>query len=385
MPRIKCPKCTKVETILKSGIIRNKQRYFCKECNYNFTLNHENRKAKNKTRGNYQTTIQDIAKAIGVSATTVSRALRDYPDISQKTKNAVKALVIEMDYHPNLLARSFASNHTQTIGVIIPNLRATFFSSMLGGIQEAASLAGYKVILCQSDENLKTEMDNIQLLIDNRVEGLFICHSIQTESFDNIKLHLRKGIPIIHFYRVFMAAETSKVLAQNMEGAKLVTQHLIDKGCKKIAVIAGPKNLLITQERLEGYTKTLKKNKISYNHDLVAYTDFSNEAVVAALDSWFDKEDGPDGIFSISDHCAIMAIKHLKKMKIPVPKKVKVAGFGNDLMGELVDPALTTYDVKTVDIGKTAMSLFLNQILSEENYKKEIKTVSGELIIREST
>ncbi|WP_256011691.1 LacI family DNA-binding transcriptional regulator [Desertivirga xinjiangensis] len=385
MPRVKCPKCNKVETILRSGFIRKKQRFYCKECNYNFTLNHENRKAKNRSKQGYQTTILDIAKAMGISATTVSRALRDYPDISMSTKEAVKAVAEEMDYHPNLLARSFASNHTQTVGVIIPNLETNFFSSMLGGIQKAAALAGYKVIICQSDENQKIEMENIQLLIDNRVEGLFICHSIESEVVDHLKIHLKKGIPIIHFYRVMMDTDTSKVVAKNEEGAEIITQHLINRGCRRIAIIAGPSNLLITKERLKGYQKALKKHKISVDPSLIAYTDFKHKSILEAMDNFFSLDNKPDGVFSISDRSAIIALKYLKNKGIQVPGQVRVAGFGNDLMGDMVEPSLTTYDVKTATIGERAMHLFLNQVLSEDYYQKETLVVDGEIVIREST
>lgn len=385
MPRVKCPKCERIETVLRSGFIRQKQRFLCKVCNYNFTLNHQNRKAKNKERNNYQTTINDLAKAMGLSATTVSRALRDYPDIGKQTKEAVKRLAIEMDYHPNLLARNFASKRTQTIGVVIPNLEATFFSSMLGGIQKAASQAGYKVLMCQSDENLKTEMENVQVLVDNRVDGLLICHSIDNNSYDQIRLLARKGMPIIHFYRVCMTTDTSKVLVRNTEGAELITQHLIDQGCKRIGIILGPEKLLISQERLKGYLNVLDANQLKVNSALIAYTDFKDSTVTAVVDKWLSESDRPDAIFCISDKCAIITLKYLKKMRIKVPNEIAVAGFGNDLMGELIDPALTTYDVNTAEIGKLASELFIEQSLNDENFIPVIKTIEGKLVVREST
>lgn len=385
MPRIKCPKCNKVETVLKSGIIRNKQRYFCKECNYNFTLNHVDRKAKNKARKNYQTTIFDIAKALNKSPTTVSRALRDYPDISESTKRAVKDLAKKMDYRPNLLAISFASNHTKTVGVIIPHLEAPFFSSMLGGIQKAAASAGYKAIICQSDEQLKTEIENIQVLIDNRVEGLFVCHSIESVSSDHIRLFLKRGIPIIHFYRVFLETKTSKVLAKNLEGAEKITAHLIEQGYKNIAIILGPKNLLISEERLKGYLQVLDKNNIPINKGLIAYTDFKYQSVADAIDRWLLLAQKPDAIFCISDKCAVFALKHLKSKNLKVPSQIGVAGFGNDLMGELTDPSLTTFNINTFEIGTTAFNLFMAQILEEEDFKPQTITVEGELMIRESS
>lgn len=385
MPRVKCPRCSKVETILRSGFIRNKQRYYCKECNYNFTLHHVDRKANHKLKKNYQVTIIDIAKAMGISPSTVSRALHDHPDIGTKTKEEVKALAKTMDYRPNLLARSFASNHTGTIGVIIPNLEATFFSSMLGGIQQAASQAGYKVIMCQSNENHETEMGNVNVLMDNQVEGLFICHSIENKSYEQIKLVAKRNTPIVHFYRVCMETPTSKVIAKNKDGAREITTHLIDQGCRRIAILLGPEHLLISQERLEGYLAVLKKQGIPVRDELICHTDFRHSSVTRVVDRWLKLTDRPDAIFCISDRSAIYALKHLKAKHIRVPQDICVAGFGNDLIGELIEPGLTTYDVKTTQIGKAAMQLFMEQITSTSQFRPRIKLINGNLIIRDST
>ena len=386
MPRIKCPKCSKVETVLRSGFIRNKQRYLCKDCNYNFTLYHEGKKTKQKRSvENYQTTIIDIAKAMGISSSTVSRGLRDHPDISKNTSDEIKFVAAEMDYHPNLVARNFAYSQTQTVGVIIPNLLATFFSSMLSGIQEIAALSGYKVIICQSNEDHKTEVDNIKALMASRVDGLLICHTIENESYDQVKIYAKKGIPIVHFYRVCTETDTSQVVAKNTEGAEKITEHLIERGCKKIALILGPTKLQITQQRLAGYKNILGKYNIPIDKTIIAYTDYKNASIMNVLDKWLAMEERPDAVFCISDRSAIYTIKYLRTKGIAVPEHIRIAGFGNDMMGELIDPGLTTYDVQTSIIGETAMKLFLQQILEGDNYIKEIKTVEGRIIIREST
>ncbi|TCN59520.1 LacI family DNA-binding transcriptional regulator [Flavobacterium circumlabens] len=385
MPRVKCPKCSKVETILKSGFIRQKQRYYCKECNYNFTLNHESRKAKNKTRKNYQTTIVDIGNAMGISATTVSRALRNHPDISPATTLAVQQVALQMEYRPNLLARNFASKQTQTIGVIIPHLQSTFFSSMLGGIQKVASKNGFKVIICLSNEDYQTELENVQALMDSRVDGLLVCHSASTTAFDYIENYSKKGISIVNFYRTSPSPKTSKVLAKNTEGAEKVTEHLLEQGCKRIGIILGPKSLTITEERLLGYLNILKKNKIKPDKELIAYTDYSNVSINSVVDDWLNLDQRPDAIFCISDRSAIYVIKHLKKRKIKVPNEIAVVGFGNDLMGELIEPSLTTYNIQTSVIGETTMQLFLQQYKNEADSEIQIQTIDGDLLVRESS
>ena len=384
MARVRCNKCNKAETVLRSGFIRGKQRFFCKGCNYHFTLHHEPRKSSEK-RMKRQTTIVDIAKAIGVSNSTVSRALHDHADISAETKEAIKALAAKMDYQPNLFAQSFAKRQTNTIGVIIPNLETTFFSIMLAGIQNVANKYGYKVMICQSNESHQSEVENIQALMRNWIDGLLICHSIETNSFDHIKLQMNKGIPIVHFHRVCMETETSKVMAEDVKGAEEITDHLAAQGCKKIAIIVGSEHLLLTQKRLDGYEKSLRKNNLEFNKDLIAYTDFTQQAVIKRVDEWLSMKERPDAIFSISDKCAIFTLRHLKQLKIKVPTEICVAGFGNDPMGEVIEPGLTTYNSNTLTVGETAAELFFEQILSGENFKPKTKIIKGNIIIRGST
>lgn len=384
MPRIKCTKCDKAETILKSGFIRGKQRYFCKECKYHFTLYHDGKK-KSERRRKHLTTIMDIARAIGVSNSTVSRALHDHSDISIETREAIKALAIKMDYHPNLLAQGFAKRQTHTIGVIIPSLETTFFSIMLTGIENVATKYGYKVMICQSNESHKTEVANIQALMTNWIDGLLICHSMETNSFEHIKLQMNKGIPIVHFYRVCMETETSKVIADDVKGSEIIIKHLIDQGCKRIALIAGSSNLLITQKRLEGYKNILLKESLPFDNKLIAYTDFKRQSIIEVVKNWLNLEERPDAIFSISDKCAVYTMMYLKERGIKIPEEICVAGFGNDPMGEVIEPGLTTFDSKTLKIGEAAAELFFEQILNTENYSKKTKLIKGNLIIRNST
>lgn len=384
MPRVKCNKCNKAETILRAGFIRGKQRFFCKECNFHFTLYHEGRK-NNDTIKKHQTTIVDIAKAIGVSSSTVSRALHDHTDISIETRDAIKTLAVKMDYQPNLLAQGFAKRQTNTIGVIIPNLETTFFSIMLTGIENVATKYGYKVMICQSNESHKTEVTNIQALMTNWIDGLLICHSMETNSFEHIKLQMNKGIPIVHFYRVCMETDTSKVIAEDVKGSEEIMNHLFEQGCRRIAIIVGLKHLLITKKRLQGYQNILQKHHLNYTEELVAFTDFKRESIIKVVNNWLALKKKPDAIFSISDRCAVYTIMHLKEKGIKIPNEICVAGFGNDPMGEVIEPGLTTFNSNTLKIGETAAELFFEQILNRENYKPKTKVIKGNLIIRGST
>ncbi|GAA6773497.1 substrate-binding domain-containing protein [Flavobacterium sp. CGRL2] len=256
---------------------------------------------------------------------------------------------------------------------------------MLGGIQKIASKNGFKVIICQSNEDYDTELENVQVLMDSRVDGLLICHSSSTIQFDYIESYSKRGIPIVNFYRINPIKSISKVLAKNTEGAEKITNHLLEQGCKRIGIILGPKSLSITEERLLGYLNVLKKNKIKIDKELIAYTDYSNISINGVVDDWLNLDQRPDAIFCISDRSAIYVIKHLKKRKVKVPSDIAVAGFGNDLMGELIDPPLTTYNIQTSVIGETTMQMFLHQYNNDSETETKIQTIDGDLLIRESS
>lgn len=384
MPRAKCPKCQKIERILKSGIIRGKQRFYCKDCNYHFTLVHESRKQKTEARkNNDKTSLKDIANAAGVSISTVSRALNEHPDISIETRMAIKTLAKTMDYQPNLLAQSLVNRSTHTIGVIIPNLETTFFSSMLGGIQHIAAQSGYRVVICQSDESHTIEVANLQALMNNMIDGLLICHTLHTTNFDHLKMQINRGIPIVQFYRVSDNLDIPKVYSDDESGAFQITEHLIKKGSKKIGLLLGPKALSINK-RLNGYLKALNLHGIEIDDKLIKHVDFSYNAVIAAVDEWLEMEPAIDAIFSISDKCAVQIIRYLKSKKIIIPNMISVCGFGNEYTGEIVEPQLTTFDVKTREIGEAAVKLLLDQIIQKTSKIKK-QMIKGSLIVREST
>lgn len=385
MPRVKCPRCLKDETVLRSGFIRGKQRFVCKECQYHFTLYKERNNDKPANRKNHATTIIDIAKIIGISASTVSRALKDHPDISAQTKLSVKQIAEELNYQPNTLAQGLSKRESRTIGVIIPDIETYFFSSILTGIQSVASAAGYKVMISQSKESHKTEVANTHAFMTNWVDGLMICHSKETETFDHIKIHLKSGIPIVHFDRVSEELETSKVLLDDINGAFLVTDHLLSQGCKRIVLISGPDHLYVSKKRQEGYLKALKKHNIEFDQSLVCNTDLTIKSILETVDTMLENDKSVDAFFSISDIGAVRIIVHLKAKGIKIPDHIAVAGFGNEPMGEFIEPGLTSFNPQTYKIGETVAQLFFDQLIEGEEYIPKTKIVKGNLMVRDST
>jgi LacI family transcriptional regulator len=371
--------------VLKSGIVRNRQRYVCKRCNYHFTLHHEKKRSGSvKPDLNRATTQEDIARAMGLSVSTVSRALKDHPDISLATRQAVRQLAQELAYEPNVLAQSLVTRTTHTIGVIIPSLETTFFASMLSGIQHIAARAGYRVVICLSDESQQTEISNVQGLMNNMIDGLLICHALHTTTFDHIRLHLRRGIPMIQFYRVSEEALLPRVLCEDEAGAFAVTEHLILAGCKRIALLLGPPTLSISRKRYQGYLAALHKYHICPDTELVTHVDFSTEAVARALEQWLELDSPIDGIFSIADKCGVELIQMLKARQIRVPDTICVAGFGNEYTGEIVEPQLTTFDVGTTRIGEVAARMIIERIMEPEREPEDVM-IKGQLLVRGST
>jgi LacI family transcriptional regulator len=377
-----CEKCGSSENVVKSGFIRGKQRLFCKACGVHFTLTQPHREV---VKMPHQTTIIDIAKTVGVSPSTVSRALNRSTEINPATRQEIIRVAAEMDYRPNLLAQSLNRGETHTIGVVIPNIERPFFAGVLAGIQKVATEAGYRVMICQSNESHSTETLNVQALVASRVDGLLISHSKETTSFEHIKLQLKKGLPIVHFDRVCNEVETAKVVQEDYEGSFLLVEHLILQGCRRIAVCAGPRELLISNARLEGYKAALAKYAIPLEEKLIYHSSFKKGETLLALDSWLQLPQPPDGIFAVHYGNAIELLTELKKRNIKVPSEISIVGFGDELIAELIEPSLTVFHLFPFQVGETAATLLIDNIIHRDSFQPMVQTVKGELIIRQSS
>jgi DNA-binding LacI/PurR family transcriptional regulator len=377
-----CTKCGSAENIVKSGFIRGKQRLFCKSCEVHFTINLSQKEGSKPPR---QITIVDIAKSLGIAPSTVSRALNGSTEINSATRREIIRVAAEMDYRPNLLAQSLNRGETHTIGVVIPNIERPFFAGVLAGIQKVATEAGYRVMICQSNESHSTETLNVQALVASRVDGLLISHSKETTSFEHIKLQLKKGLPIVHFDRVCNEVETAKVVQEDFEGSFVLTEHLILQGCRHIAVCAGPHELLISISRLNGYKAALAKYGIPLREELIYHTNFIQGESLLALEGWLSLPQRPDGILAVHYANAIDMIVELKKRKIKIPSEMAVVGFGDELIASLIEPSLTVYHHSPLQMGVIAAKMLIDTIIHKDTYRPVVETVKGELIIRQSS
>ncbi|WP_259016909.1 LacI family DNA-binding transcriptional regulator [Emticicia fluvialis] len=377
-----CIKCGNTDQIVRAGFVRGKQRLYCKACDLYFTVATDHQAQAKKPR---QTTIIDIAKVLGIAASTVSRALNNSPEINENTRREVLRIANEMDYRPNFLAQSLNRGETHTIGVIIPDIQRPFFAGVVAGIQKVATEAGYRVMICQSNESHHTETLNVQALVTSRVDGLLISHSKETSSFEHVKLQLKKGVPIVHFDRVCNEVDTAKVVQQDYEGSFILTRHLIEQGYKRIAVLAGPADLLISKNRLEGYKAALNKYGIEFDEKLVYYSNFSTEESLKALGYWLALPQKPDSVFTVHYGNGIELIMELKKRNIKIPEEMGVVAFGDELIASLIEPSLTVFQQFPFSIGETAARVLIDNIINKDNFEPYTRTIEGELIIRKSS
>jgi|688.fasta_scaffold09499_12 LacI family transcriptional regulator len=379
---IACIKCNKEEDIVRSGFVRGRQRLYCKTCAIYFSITPSNQLVNKKP---HQTTIVDVAKVLGVSPSTVSRALNNSSEINEYTRQEIIKVANELDYRPNLLAQSLNRGESHTIGVIIPDIQRPFFAGVVAGIQKIATAAGYRVMICQSNESHHTETLNVQALVASRVDGLLISHTKETKSFEHVKLQLKNGLPIVHFDRVCGELDTAKVIQEDFLGSFALVEHLIQQGCTRIAACAGPKDLLISENRLNGYKAALAKYGIPIDEELIFHSNFREADSLIALSKWLDLSQKPDGIFTLHYGNAIEMMVELKQKGIKMPNEIALVAFGDDLLASLIEPSLTVYNQSAYTIGQEAASILIDNIINKDTFIPYTKTIKGKLIIRQSS
>jgi LacI family transcriptional regulator len=332
---------------------------------------------------NEEVTIKDIAKQLNISFSTVSRALRGHPDVNTETKKKILELAGKLNYEKNPLALSLRKQKTHTIGVIIPEIANTFFSSIISGIQHVAYEAGYNVMICLSDENFEREVSNVQHLVRYRTEGLLVSISTETADFQHFELAKRK-LPMVFFDRTWENGGVSQVVVDDYEGAFTMTEHLVEMGYKRIAHLAGPKNVQVTKNRLQGYLDALKKNNHAIDENLIVFGGFSQEFGSEAIKKLVDLAEKPDAVFCVNDRTALGVMLVLKEKHIAIPEEMAVAGFTNAPFSTIIEPNLTTMAQPAFEIGQISTEIMLRH-LQEEVYQPEIRTLKTQLLIRDST
>jgi DNA-binding LacI/PurR family transcriptional regulator len=334
--------------------------------------------------GRSKLTIKEIARALNISKSTVSRALRDQHDVKQETRQRVLAYAHEHDYHPDFMARSLRSKRTRTIGVIVPAHNIPFYSIAICGIQDYAMQQGYHVMVCHSSEKYEVEKENVEALLAADVEGIIISVARDTELNEHISKLRRKGIPLVMFNRVIEDFRAAKVVVDDYYGAAEMVRYLISTGCRRIAHISGPPNLLLSSNRKQGYMDALREAGIDFSEDWIREGDFTIESGSVCMAMLLEGSKDLDAVFCVCDAVAFGAIKTLKEKGYRIPEDMSVAGFTNEPMAELIEPALTTVAQPIYDIGETASRLLFAQ-LENPDLPPEFCVLNTKLIIRDST
>jgi DNA-binding LacI/PurR family transcriptional regulator len=334
--------------------------------------------------GSRNITIIDIAKKLGISPSTVSRALSDHPDIKNATKDQVRKTAKELRYSPNTIAQSLKNNRTTTIGVMIPEIDSDFFSSAISGIEEVAYHSGYTIIVCQSNESYEREVLNASVLMHHRVAGVVVSISQNTKSGEHFQDILERKIPLVFFDRVCEDVVANKVVIDDYKSAYDAVNYLIGKGYKHIAHFAGPMELLVGKQRWNGYVDAVKQlPQFSWN-EWVRYGGMHEEDGYASMDSLLKENKIPDAIFAVNDPVAIGAFRRIRETHLKIPNDIAIMGFSNNKIGSLVDPQLTTIDQPSFEMGKRSVKILIDMI---ENRIIEPKTwiLDTKLIVRGST
>ena len=334
-------------------------------------------------------TLKEIASTLGISITTVSKALKNYPDVSEKTKKAVKELAENLNYTPNSFAVNLRTKESKTIGLIIPEVTHHFFANIIKAIIDAAEKNGYLVIILQSNESLELEKKQVELLINKRVDGILISLSNESNNDSHIQEIIKRNIPLVMFDKIAKLSNCSKVIIDDQKAGFDATQHLIDKGCKKIAHIRGPLNPQNSIDRYLGYKKALEKNNIPFDSKLV----YTCEKVTFEEGLEFTKqliEEHPDvdGIFAITDLVAVGAVAYCNEQKIAIPNDIKIIGFSNWFMSQVITPKLSTVEQPSHEMGIAAFDLLLEEMIhrkEETLFTPKTIELDTQIIVRESS
>ncbi|MGV3765236.1 MAG: LacI family DNA-binding transcriptional regulator [Chitinophagaceae bacterium] len=334
-------------------------------------------------------TIKDIAKALGLSTSTVSRALRDSHEISAETKQLVLDCAEKLNYRPNPIALSLKEKRSRSIGVVVCEIANNFFSQIINGIESIAYDRGYNVIISQSHESYEREVMDLHYLSSRSVDGLLISVSTETNDTSHIRALHEKGLPIVLFDRIADEIKTHTVVSDNFQGAYDATEHLIKNGYRKIAALTNSEFLSITSERLAGYREALLAHDIKPINSWVKHCFYGGmifSEIEEAVNNLLTQKNKPDAIFTTSDKLTTGCLKTLIRRGIRVPDEMAVIGFSNTDIPELLNPSLSVIRQPAYEMGKAATELLLQLIESKRPIKEfEKRVLTPEMQIRDSS
>lgn len=328
-------------------------------------------------------TIKDIARELGISVSTVSRALQNHPDISEKTKEQVKACARELNYKPNIMASNLRTNKNTTIGVVIPELNHHFFASVLDGIEQTANEAGYNILICQSGETKEKEIQNVQMLLNSRVAGMLVGVSKETLNLQHLQDVINSSIPLVLYDRPCPSLACDQVVSDDYTGAYNAVEYLIQTGCKRIVYFSSPMQLEVAHRRYQGWRDALQRYGLWDEHTTIRTCDTRANATIETPIVMM-QENKPDAIFCVNDHCASGVLYAAQILGLRIPEDLSICGFSNAALCRTTSPMLTTVEQHGVEIGKRAMQRLLRRLEGDERIA-QTEMIPTDLIARETT
>jgi len=334
-------------------------------------------------------TIKDIARELGISASAVSKALKDSYQISEKTKKAVLECAERLNYRPNPMAQSLKRGNSKSLGIVVSNIDNTFFAQVINGVESVAYSKNYNLIMTQTHESYDLEVSNVEQLTVRAIDGLLISLSYETKDLGHLKKLHDKGLPIVFFDRVTDEIETHQVIVDNFKGAYEATNKLIEAGYRKIAHITSSPHVSITDDRLNGFRLAMSENNIPVNEQYVKYCLHGGRdlnEIEKALTELLCSPDRPDALFTASDRITTTTLMQLHKLGFKIPEDIALLGFTNTGLAEVLSPSLSSVYQPAFEMGKKATEMLINLIESKRPVTEFEKIVlPTEVIIRDSS
>ncbi|WP_179374816.1 LacI family DNA-binding transcriptional regulator [Winogradskyella wichelsiae] len=333
-----------------------------------------------------RTTIKDIANVLNISPAAVSKALHDDSRISLKTKAAVKRVAKELNYQPNHLASALRRGKSNLVGVVVPKTNSNFFSSVVEQMEAVLNKAGYNIIITQSNESFEKECKNIDTLLYTQVDGIIASMANETVDLSYYEKIKANGIPLILFDRGENDLNVDYVGIDDYNSSHVIVEHLISKGCKRIAHIGGYRRTRIFNNRIKGYIDAISKNNLPIDDSLIIESSLTLEDGRKEMAHLLQLENRPDAVYVASDYAALGALQVLNENNIKVPEEIRLIGFGNEPFTSLVTPSISSIDQHSKDIGRIAAETFLKRV-EEPKLKQSLNKIilNAELIIRDSS
>jgi LacI family transcriptional regulator len=329
-------------------------------------------------------TQKDLAKKLGVTRVTVSKALNNYPDISEPMRRKVKEVATEAGYIVDHGARSLQMRKTNTVGVVIPEVSNSFFSFVIHGIMDAAAVYGYRVILTVSREDPKIERENILTLLSHRIEGLLVAVSKDTDDPAVFEPVRRMDIPLVFFDRTLEGLGFSTIGINDRKAAKEIVEFAISQGYRKIAHLGGSQSVAIGRDRLAGYVDALKKHKIPLQDEWIIPGGFDSSSGYNGFKRLMQMRNLPEMVFAANDRIAQGAYRAIKEARLNIPNEIGIVAFGHSEFAELLSPTLTIVDCPPIVLGQKAMELLVSEIADPANRGQHHLLLDTTLRVNES-